>query len=122
MSAFYDDAAATVLEMLEEFGQLIRLNRSDTGDYDPDTGIVAPGTLITFLGMGLVLSYRQEQIDGTLIRQGDRRMYVAANIGTRPQPGDSIILADETVTSVVVSSPFAPDGTLVYHDLQCRGS
>ena len=120
MSQFYDEAATTVVEMLDEFGQVVRLNRADTGAYNPDTGTVEPGTTLTFLGLGVVLSYRQEQIDGTLIRQGDRRMYVAANLATTPRPGDSIILADDTLVSVVISSPFAPDGTLVYHDVQCR--
>lgn len=120
MSQFYDDAAATVVEMLDEFGQVIRLNRTDTGEYNVETGTVDPGVLLTYMGLGIILSYRQEQIDGTLIRQGDRRMYVAANMATSPRPGDSIVLANDTAVSVVISSPFAPDGTLVYHDVQCR--
>ena len=122
MSLFYDDAAATVLEMLTEFGQVIRLNRANAGAYDPATGEVGAGVVVTYTGMGVVLSYRQEQIDGTLILAGDRRMYVAANMATAPRPGDTVILADETIVAVVISSPFAPDGTLVYHDIQCRGS
>ena len=121
MSLFYSEAAQTVDEMLAEFGQIIRLNRTDTGAYNPETGTVEPGVTLTFIGLGVVVGYQIEQIDGTLIQQGDRRMYLAPNIATTPQPGDLIILADETTVSVVISKPLAPDGTLVMLDVQCRG-
>ena len=122
MTTIYTDAARLVIEMLDELGQVIRLNRTDTGEYNVETGTVDPGVLLTFIGLGIVVSYQQLEIDGTLIRQGDRRMYLAPNLATSPRPGDSVILANDTIVSVVTSSPFAPNGTLVFHDVQCRGN
>lgn len=121
MSAIYTDAARLVIEMLDELGQVIRLNRTDTGAYNPETGTVDPGVTLTFTGLGVVVSYRLEAIDGTLIQRGDKRMYLAANIATTPIPGDQIILADESIVAVVLCEPLAPDGTKVFFDVQCRG-
>lgn len=120
---FYDDARAIVLEMLDEFGQMIMVSRTveGSGVYNPETGLVEGGTAVSYAGLGLVDGYKQTDIDGTLIRQGDRRLYIAANIAIAPQTGDAVTLFDGKVLSVVASMPYSPAGIIVFHDVQLRG-
>ena len=122
---FYDDARATVVEMLDEFGQPIIVTRAGSGGgvYNPETGQIEGGTAaVSYAGLGLPVRYEQSDIDGTLIRQDDRRLYVAANIAIVPQTGDTITLFDGKVLGVVTSAPFSPAGIIVFYEIQCRGS
>ncbi|QHJ00114.1 hypothetical protein GT347_20300 [Xylophilus rhododendri] len=106
MSDFYDDLAATAVELLEELGQEIALARGG----------------LRFSAAGVALDYAQRDIDGSRIKWGDRRVYVAPDLGTAPVSGDQLRLADGTVLLVIASRPLAPDGTIVLHDVQVRGA
>lgn len=106
MSEFFDEMALVAVDLLTEFGQPVTLAR---------------GTA-RFNASGVALDYSQFDIDGTRIKAGDRRVYVAPNLGTVPVSGDRLALADGKVLLVIESRPLAPDGTVVLHDVQCRGS
>ena len=121
MSAFYDDASGVSTALIAEFGQSIILTQNGRdGGYDPQTG-TATGTPSAFAGMGAVFDYSQRDMVNTEIRQGDRRAYIAPNLGAMPATGDTVTLANGTVLTVVISRPVAPDGTVVLHDVQLRG-
>lgn len=121
MNDFYDDMADVSAEMLEEFGQAIALIRTTDGVYDPNTSRVVGATTSTFTGFGAAFEYEQRAIDGTNIRIGDRRVYLGPTLGTTPQTGDTLILADGTRLSVVRSRPLSPAGIVVLHEVQGRG-
>lgn len=61
------------------------------------------GTEQTFTASGLIVEYKAYQIDGTLIKAGDRKvMLFGASIsgGAVPEPGDRITIDGETLTIV----------------------
>lgn len=121
MTFDYASLASDASEMLEEFGQAITVTRPGTGGaYDPETGTVTGGTAQTFPGFGVVLDYQQREIDGTLIQQGDRRVYIAPDIGVTPKTGDTVTLMDGAVVRVMASRPLAPAGVVVLLDVQVR--
>lgn len=76
-------------------------------------------------GCGLILAYKAERIDGTLIKAGDKQLMLAALDVTGatpiacPQPGDRIALPDGP-WDVVAAEPFEPAGLMIYADLQLR--
>lgn len=122
MSAFYDESAAECVALIGEFGQSITLSKPDAGGtYDPGTGTVVSNPPTMFVGMGAVFDYTQRDMANTEIKQGDRRAYIAPNLGAMPATGDTVTLADGTVLSVIASRPLSPAGTIVLHDAQLRG-
>lgn len=118
---FYAEMADVAVEMLAEFGQSVVLGSvTGTGAYDPETGTVG-NTVTNHSGMGVALDYEQKDIDGTVVKQGDRRIYIAPDLGAVPKTGDTLTLADGAVLAVVNSKPLSPAGTLVLHEVQARG-
>lgn len=115
---FYAEMAATASELLAEFGQDVTLVREWTGVYDPETGAAATCGMNSY-GNGVVLDYNQRDIDGTVIRQGDQRVYLSVDVGVTPQTGDSLLIGGKT-WKVMASRTLAPAGTAVIHDCQVR--
>lgn len=121
MSAFdYARLAGRAVDLLTKFGQPVTVTRVQEGEYDPGTG-TGSDTSTAYVGIGVALEYRQDEIDGTLIRQGDRRVYIAPDLGVVPRTGDTVTLADGSVLDVVASRPLNPAGTVLLHDVQGRG-
>jgi hypothetical protein len=113
----YLDVAQTASELLRDSGSLVTLTRV-TGTYNPDTGVVG-STGATFAASGVRLDYSQRDIDGTLVKRGDQRVYIDPFLATTPQTGDTITIGSEVFT-VVNSRPLAPAGVVVLHDVQVR--
>lgn len=118
---FYAEMTDVAVEMLTEFGQPVALESLSAEAYNPATGEMAQ-TMTRYEGMGVALDYSQRDIDGTVIKQGDRRIFIAPDLGATPKTGDTLTLAEGTVLQVVSSKPLAPAGTLVLHEVQCRGA
>ncbi len=118
MSFDYSETAATAAELLAEFGAQVTLTRITPGVYDPATGTVV-NSGATHVASGVKLDYEQRAIDGTNILQGDQRVYLDPLIAAAPQAGDTLTIGAEVFT-VVKSSPLAPAGVVVLHDVQIR--
>ena len=118
MTFNYAKTAATATRLLERFGQAVTLTRYGDAAYDPATGTTVPSETV-YPATGAKLDYAQRDIDGTLIKVGDCRVYLAPNLAVTPQTGDTITIGAE-VWKVVTSRPLAPAGTVVLHDAQVR--
>lgn len=118
MAFDYAKPAATAQRLLERFGSALMLTRSTPAAYNPATG-TATSTSADHAGFGVRLDYEQREIDGTNIRRGDARIYVAPDLAVTPQTGDSITMGAD-VWQVVASRPLAPAGVVVIHDVQVR--
>lgn len=116
--SFYDDMAATANELLAEFGMPVTLVQVTTGAYDPATGSTS-NTENNVSSIGVKLDYEQSEIDGTHIRQGDQRVYMAPSLSVTPKTGDKLTIESE-VFQVILSRPLSPAGTSVLHDVQVR--
>ena len=87
MSTFdYDDARATALELLTEFGNPITLTRINSGGaYDPGAGGFAGGSTLVLNGIGVLLGFNNSEINGTEVRATDRKLLYQ---------GDALIIGD----------------------------
>lgn len=101
---------------------VVMLERSGKrGEYDPSTGTTKPDEPPqAFEGVGLKDDYRQSDIDGTLIKQGDQKLYVAAEGFTRPVSNERIRVG-QAVYLVESVSIVAPGDTDILYVLQIRG-
>lgn len=113
---FYDDMAATALELLAEFGAPQTIQRVTTGAYDPATGSASVSTsnLIT---TGLARSYKAHMIDGTRIKAGDKEMVLSNE--QAPQLPDKILVGAEP-WSIVNIDEISPAGTVIAYRVQIR--
>ena len=79
MATFYDEMAVMALEMITEFGQAVTISKTDPGEYDPELGGEAPGATVEQIAQGILLDFTgQEFQNNSLIRQGDKKLKIAA--------------------------------------------
>lgn len=91
------------------------------GGYNPDTGRVEPGSdPATYAASGVKDGYKQADIDGTLVQQGDQRIYIPAQGFTRPESGETLTV-DGAQCNVVGVSVIAPGATDILYIAQVRG-
>ncbi len=117
--SFYANLAATARRLLTQFGTDVTLTRTTTGEYDPATGS-ASQTTTTYTGKGARFDYTQREIDGTMIRVGDQRVYLEVDGFVMPQTGDTLTLGGR-VYQVVAARSVDPALTAVLYDVQVRG-
>lgn len=132
MSEFYDDAAATALELLAEFGADVVITKPGTPVYNPATGTTTETGGGSQTVSGVKFEYNtfirsgQRNEPGSLIQAGDKQLLLAATAtdGTplnAPKAGDVATVGgvDFTVTAV---APLDPAGTPVYYECNIRGA
>lgn len=118
MSEFdYAATAATATRLLQRFGAAATIKRPSGTAYDPSTGS-STVTYASTATTAAVFAYDQKYIDGTLIRQGDQRAYLAPSYA--PLQGDRLTWqgADYDVVAV---KPVSPAGVAVLYEAQLRG-
>lgn len=112
----YARSVQTANRLIDKFGQIGAIRRTETsGDpWDPGTSDTDyPCTLVA-------LDYDQKDVDGTVIKAGDCKVYVAvAGLAIVPTTTDHVIIGGKVYTVIQVK-PLSPAGTTVYFDLQCR--
>lgn len=113
----YDALAATAERLLTAHGQAITLRRTSGGTYTASSDTYSGQTTTTLSAYGVVTNYRADQIDGTVIRQGDRELVLDATV--TPTVGDTVLL-DSAYWSVVSVRSVNPAGTPVAHFVQVR--
>ena len=116
VSAFYDDMAATALELLAEFGAPVTLRRVTPGAYDPATSS-ASSTITDLPTTGLVRDYKASLIDGTRILVGDKECVLSNE--QAPKLTDKLPV-DGVDWSIVDIKEINPAGTVVCYFVQVR--
>ncbi|WP_419795112.1 hypothetical protein MYA83_12690 [Pseudomonas palleroniana] len=120
--AFYDEMAVMALEMITEFGQSVTISKTEPGEYDPETGGEAPGTTVEQVAPGILLDFTgQELQNNSLIRQGDKKLKIAAQ-GLTWVPGllDKVVAQGRTWSIVPPLKEVNPAGTPILYELQVR--
>jgi hypothetical protein len=128
MPDIYDRAKAAASRMLSPRskggkGLELSLIRVTTGEYDPEVG-GSPVLTEQFDGSGLRQNYRQQDIDGSLIKQGDVKILISPvlldGVDT-PQPVtlDKIAFDGDTYTVQHVD-PWDYAGIAVGFSVQAR--
>lgn len=120
----------TAQKMLKGNGQLLTLTTRTTGLYDVSTG-AAVVTTTTQTAYGAIFDYGTKQIDGTLIKTGDKQLMLSAlnSAGaalTAPKLGDTVTgLIDGVSKTFTIYEPLktiAPAGTIVMFECNLRGA
>lgn len=72
----YNQVAQLAKNAIDQFGQDVTLTKTIVGEYDPVIGEAAV-TKTSQSARGVVFDYGTKNIDGTLIKQGDRQLYMS---------------------------------------------
>ena len=120
---FYAKMQATANRLLKGKGQAITLSRQTAGAYDPATGTAAVTTTAQ-TAYGAMFEYGDKNIDGTLIKEGDKQLLLSAinSAGTAlvaPALNDTVTI-NTVVYTVVRIKPLSPAGTTVLFDCNIR--
>ncbi|MFZ6773032.1 hypothetical protein ACO0LB_10000 [Undibacterium sp. SXout7W] len=116
---FYEEAASDADELLAEFGQRVTIKRITSGDYDPATSAASIATTLQ-MGTAVILDFGIKDIDGTLIKTGDKRMLLSA-IGITPPQVDDIVMFGASTCQIKNTNPLDPAGIIVFYDVHLRG-
>ena len=120
---FYSKMQATANRLLKGKGQEITLTRQAAGAYNVSTG-TASVTTTTQTAYGAMFEYGDKNIDGVLIKEGDKQLLLSAlnSAGTAlvaPQLNDTVTI-NTVVYTVVRIKPLSPAGTTVLFDCTIR--
>lgn len=116
MAFDYSEVRAVAEELIAEFGAAGVIRRSTTSgpDYDP---------VITDADYGcqlVTLEYSDKDVDGTLIRNTDKLIYVStAGLTITLEKSDKIIAAGEEY-AIENLKPLSPAGIVVFWEVQGR--
>lgn len=123
----YVKAAARADASLRRKGGAVTLRRELEADHDPDIGGPVPGTggPVDFVGTGVKLNYQQDDIDGTLVKQGDQQLLLSPlqRDGT-PMPAPTtadVVLIGSKVYSIASVVDLQPTDTSLLFTVQLRG-
>lgn len=120
--AFYDEMAVMALEMITEFGQPVTISKTESGEYDPEIGGEVPGATVEQIAQGILLDFTgQEFQNNSLIRQGDKKLKIAAQ-GLAWVPGllDKVVVQGRTWSIVPPLKEVNPAGTPILYELAVR--
>ena len=120
---FYARMQQSSNRMLRGKGQTVTLTHTVPGTYDPTTGLITNATT-TQTGTGAVMEYNNRNVDGTLIKQGDRQLLLSPFLASggslvAPAVGDTATIGG-TVFTVTQVKQTAPAGTVVMYDCNLR--
>lgn len=113
------EVAAALSEVAADVGAgaftvtLTQSSGEPANPWDTDTSTDA-ATAIN----AVVQEYPQSMIDGTLIRQSDRRVMMAAT-GPKPTTADTLTI-DSVVYEIVSVRETSPSGVALYYEVQAR--
>ena len=124
MSAFYEEMAGVALELISEFGQTITMRDTVPGEYDPVTGAQTPDVEVDQPAQAILQDYALQQAgmsyaEGTVIKQGDKKILVAAQ-GLTPPTLTTTVIADGATWTIVNVKEINPAGTPLVFELQGR--
>ncbi|MHA6127143.1 hypothetical protein ACX3YD_13275 [Pseudomonas fluorescens group sp. PF-1] len=120
--AFYNEMALTALEMIAEYGQPVTIHALTIGEYDPETGTAPPDTITEQSAQGILLDFTgQEFQNNSLIKQGDKKLKIAAQgLEWAPDLLSKVVIQGRTWSIVPPLKEINPAGTPILYELQVR--
>ena len=122
---FYARLQATANRLLKGKGQSITLTKITAGTYNPATGGFTGAGTSTQTAYGAIFDYGTKQIDGTLIKAGDKQLLLSAfktdgAALTAPVLGDTVSIGGVVYTLVEPLKEINPAGTTVMYECNLR--
>ncbi len=121
--SFYTKMRMTAYKLLKGKGQLMTLTRQSAGTYGVSNATASISTS-TQTVYGAVFPYADKNIDGTLIKAGDKQLLMAAinaagGALTPPVLNDTVTI-DSVVYTITQVKPLSPAGITVIYDCNIR--
>lgn len=116
MTFAYAGLASTATRLIDNFGGDVTLRIKTEGSYDPITG-VNTDTFVENVVLGVKLNFKNSDIDGTLIRQGDVKVIFD---GTFTVTQDDLIIIGSDKYEIIDAVPLNPGDTRLITTVQCR--
>ncbi|MEX0469914.1 hypothetical protein V6X73_09265 [Spiribacter sp. 390] len=110
----YIKTKSTADNLLDKFGVTRTFTRETNTGFDPSTGTTT-NTTETFTAAVVWLSFNKDEIDGSLIQEGDARLLISGEV----KVGDEVDREGST-WRIVNTNPLYPADTLVYTEAQAR--
>ncbi len=122
---FYTRLQNTAQKLLKGKGQSLTLTKVTAGTYNPATGAMTGTTTSTQTAYGAVFDYGSKQIDGTLIKAGDKQLLLSAfktdgTALTAPVLGDTVSIGGVVYTLVEPLKTVGPAGITVIYEATLR--
>lgn len=114
--SFYSDLANVGLRLLKDKGQQITFSSVSSDSFDPATG-KNNTTSSAYTAYGASFSYNKNEIDGTIIQNGDIRLVIDST--REPITGDKATI-DSIIYRVIGVKVTSPAGTPVIFEAQLR--
>ena len=123
---FYEKMQKTSDRLLISKGQAVVLKHTVVGEYVPGSGVET--TVSTQYGTGAVVDWESRQVDGTLVKIGDKRLLLSPlNTSgaalTAPVLGDTVTdTAGKVYTLTAPLETLSPAGTVILYTCNLRGA
>ena len=115
----YDGSAAMALRLIQKKGRTVTL-RTKSGTYNPDTDDFSSQTEDDASVKAVFTNYSNSQIDGELVRRGDKRLLMAAlGLESSPSGRDQVIDGDDTY-KIISFETIQPGDTPILYKVQVR--
>lgn len=118
MTFNYAPLRSTTDTMLREYGQVVTFLSRSIGDYDPETGEAAV-TEAEHSGAAVPLDYGTKNIDGSLVKVGDKQLLLSPVGIPTPKVGDGVVIQGITYSLTIVKE-VGPGGLTVLFDCNIR--
>lgn len=117
--AVHDAAAVTAARQIAKHGRWVKL-REKSGAYLPDEDAMANDGKTDTDIQALFTMFHNKEIDGDLVKVGDKRLLIAASgLSVTPAPG-MLIVDGETIYKVMRTEMIQPGTTAVLYKVQVR--
>ena len=90
MTFDYSNFAAVALREIDDKGRSVSVTYKNDGTYNAVSDTLSGNTTSTVSVKCLFTEYKQTQIDGSAVRDGDKMVLIAASKNTKPRTGDII--------------------------------
>lgn len=119
MMGFYDSLAKTSIRLIAEKGRTVSVIYKEPGTYDPANDSVVEANLKRTDVAALITNYKESNIDGTLIRLGDKKATIAAKNFDKPRVGD-LLVDNENEYTIKYVDEIGPGDTPLIFQLHLR--
>lgn len=116
----YSRSAGTALAQIADKGRTITLSSNPDQVYDPATDTFTDGDPITVSVKALFTGYKQNQIDGEIIKSGDKRVLIAAAAMTGAPDKDAVLTDGNVQYQVIDIDTLQPGDAPILYMLQVR--
>ncbi len=118
-SSIYAAMSKMTETMLNLFGQEVTISYTTTGIYNTSTGSSSVST-VNQTGFGALFEHKSENIDGILVKVGDKQVLLSPIDITEPKVND-IVIVNGVSYSIIQVMVINPAGIVCLYELNVRG-